>query len=329
MNPDRPSAWSCLGSGIGVVCRRPQVVVALLVMSLLMAWAVAAPVQQSAAQTFSYLKPFPGDESFNLDRAVPRWMFEDWGRQKDGIAAAASSALGPLLLLSSLIGVFLAGCWMQIALSKRKDTGLGAFLAAGGQHFWPFLRLWFMALAGYALVSWIVWGMPGNWLMAQIFADGNPALASDERTAWWVQNIYLVVYLFGLLKVEILIDLARASLVSGQRRSAVAALLRAVGFWLRRWYAALFLVGSGLILEAIWVALAVVSVRQFGLPLWSMAISVPIGRLIFRSSRLAGIALLFHRSTLSPAVAAGPPNLDESETAPGHLDEGSAWGISG
>jgi hypothetical protein len=328
MNPVRPSSLASLGSGIALACRRPRVWLALVGMSLLMAWAVAAPVQQSAEQNFSSMVGFPGDQSFDLNRSVPRWMFDDWSRLKGGFATAASSTLAPLLLLSSLLGVFLAGCWMHAALHARWSRSFGTFVAGGGQYFWPFLRLWLLALAGYALVTWVVWGTPGDWLMARFFPNGDVALASNERTAWWAQNIYIVVYVFGLLKVEILIDLARASLVSGQRKSALGGLMRALSFWIRRWYAAFFLVGSGLLLEALWVAIVIAAVQQFALPLWTLALLVPTGRIILRGGRLGGIALLYHQSTQSVDAVQPTMPSDAADSDAASLDEGSAWGNS-
>ncbi len=326
MNPQKPPAIGTLIAGIGVALVRPRVWMLLVLGSVLFGLAVATPIHQSALDSLATTSAFDGDP-LRSAHALPRWMLDDWTRIHASAFSAASSALAPLLLISSLFGVVVAAGWIHAAIRGRDEHGLKQFLTGAGAHFFPMLRLWLVALVFYALVTWMIWGPIGDWVMGQFFPDGDVDRATSETKAWWGETLRSVIYVFGLLKIEILMDLSRAAIVSHGGRSALVALLRGIRFWIWRWPACLLLVGLGLLLEGVWIYLLVELIALAALPLWTMALLIPFGRILMRGGRTSGLALLYHATTL-PAT---PPTVADA-SLPGasteSLDDGSTWGAS-
>jgi len=319
----QPPLLGTLFAGIGFALLRPRIWLLLTGVSFLLAWAVSAPVRESAQQSFGHVVGF-ADEQAGVDAgALPRWWFDDWERLRGAGAQAASAALAPLLLLASLFGLIVTAGWMEAAVHRREQSGSLAFLAGGGRHFFPFLRLWAFALAGYALVTWLVYGLPGEWLQAQFFPDGNLERAQSENSARWFSLGQSVVYVLGLLKIEIIIDLARAQLVVRGGRSAGLALLRGMGFWLRRWVGCLVIVSGGLAFEALLLLLVAILVQYTSLPLWILVIALPAARCILRGGRYVALAL-YLQQLVQPQP--GAPATESARTPDRFLDEGSTWG---
>lgn len=326
MNQQKPPAIGSLIAGIGVAVVRPRVWLLLVLGTVLFGLAVATPIHQSALENLAPTTTFD-DDPLRSSQALPRWMMDDWTRMHESAFSAASSALAPLLLISSLFGVVVAAGWIHAAIRGRDEHGLKQFLSGAGLHFFPMLRLWVIALAFYALVTWLVWGAVGDWIMSQFFPDGDVDRATSEVKAWWGETLRSVIYLFALLKIEILMDLARSAVVSSGGRSAFVALLRAIRFWIWRWPACLLLVGGGFALEALWIYLALQLVLLASLPLWVLTLLVPLGRILARGGRTSGLALLYHASTLpaSPPLATDAIHPGPSSEP---LDDGSTWGAS-
>lgn len=316
----RPPVLGTLLAGIGLALVRPRVWIPLTGLVLVLGLAASYPVHEAASASFNHVAGFEDEQPWMDLGVVPRWMFDDQAREHGGMGAPA--ALAPLFLLMSLLGVLITAGWMETAIHRRKEHGLRAFLSGGGQHFFPFLRLWFVALAGYAFCTWFVYGQPGDWIKEQFFPAGDPERATSENHARWVELAYSIVYLWGILKVEILTDLARATLVVSGRRSAFAATLRGIGFWIRRWWACFALVGTGFLLEAGFIAL-LVSLQDFlGFPLMVLALAVPAGRIVLRGGRQAGLAMYYHQYT---DQGARRPLENPPPPRPGMIEEGSAW----
>jgi hypothetical protein len=315
----RPPALGTLLAGVGLALSRPRIWLPLTALVILLSLVASYPVQDAAQSSFGHVAGFEQDRSLLESGVLPRWMFDDQGRERNGMGSP--SALAPLMLLASLLGVLFAGGWMEIALHRRKEHGLMAFLGGGGQHFFPFLRLWVVALAGYAFCTWFVYGLPGDWLKEQLFPAGDPERASSESRARLVDLLYSLLYLWGLLKIEIIIDLARATLVASDRRSAIGAVFRALGFWIKRWWACLVLVGGGLLLEAAVLFFAISAYNFLSLPLWVIALVLPAARVVLRGGRQAGLALYYQQ--VSDSVRRRPLKNAGMITEP--IEDGSAW----
>lgn len=315
----KPPALGTLFAGMGLALSRPRVWLPLTALVILLGLVASYPVQDAAQDSFGHVAGFEQDRGLIDAGIVPRYLFDDQAREDGGMGSP--SALAPLLLLVSLLGVLFAGGWMEIALHRRKEHGLVAFLNGGGQHFFPFLRLWVVALAGYAFCTWLVYGLPGDWLKEQLYPAGNPERASSETRVRWVDLVYSLIYIWGLLKIEIIIDLARATLVASGRRSATGAVFRALGFWIKRWWGCLVLVGGGLLLEAALIYFAIGLLHLLSPPLWAIALLLPAARVILRGGRQAGLALYYQQ--ICDAGRRRP--LKNAELLAEPIEDGSAW----
>lgn len=317
----RPPAIGTLFAGIGFALARPRVWIPLTVLVFLMGLVMAYPVQDATQQTFGHVVGFDADQLARQVETVPAWWFQDQARLQGD--ARDASPLAPLLLLASLLGVLIAAGWMQSSLHGREEHGFASFLAGAGQQFFPFLRIWVITLASYALLTWIVYGLPGDWIKEQVWPSGDPNQAHSENHVRWLEWAFSLLYLLGALKIEIISDLARASMVDSGKRSAVLAYFRGVGFWMRRWMGCLALVGTGLLLELVLLAGFASAVKWAGLPLWALAWLLPAVRVILRGGRLAALAHYFQQCRLAaqkPAPAKPPRQR--------LVDEGSAWGAN-
>jgi len=318
--PPRKGALAHLAAGIGVVLSRPRVLFVLVLFSFLAALPIALPVFRSAQVHLDPLAQPPGTSiPFDLVTTTPRWLIDDWMRTDSGLVSALQSSLAPLLLLASLFGLFLTAGWMNVAVRGRREHGLASFARGGGQHFFPFLRTWIFGLALAGAVTWVVWNQPGEWVARQFLPEGRAGLATSESTARWFSIARNAVYLLILLKIEILLDLSRASLVAGNRRSAVLAIFRGAGFFLVQPFRVFGLVLSGLLLEAAWVGGVTVLVGTLGASLWYLVFLLPLGRIAFRGARHAGLARMYCeslRSSVEEPQAPGEPSF---------FDDGTAW----
>ncbi len=326
--PPRKGALAHLMAGLGVVLARPRVLLVLVIFSFLTALPIALPVFRSAQAHLdplaqAHLDPLaqpPGASSpLNLVTTAPRWLLDDWMRADSGLLAALQSTLAPLLLLASLFGLFLTAGWMNVAVRGSGEHGLSSFARGGGLHFFPFLRTWVFGLALVWAVTWVIWNQPGEWVARQFLPEGNASLATSESTARWFSILRTAVYLLALLKIEILLDLSRASLVAGNRRSAVLALFRGAGFFLVRPFRVSGLILSGLLLEAAWVGGVTALAGSLGLSLWFLVFLLPLGRIACRGARYAGLARMYCESLRSSVPEPQPPG------EPSFFDDGTAW----
>jgi hypothetical protein len=285
-----------LAEGARVVLARPRVLLFLLLLSLLLPMAAVLPTWESAEQNLSAVTLPPSEDGpVDFLDGAPDWVMREWQARDPLGAVAGGHALAALALVSSLLGLVFSAGWMSFAARDRRAHGLASFLRSGGRCFFPFLRTWLLGLPLFFAWTWVCFEALAEWLYAQLLPDGDPALGASENTGRWLAIVQGVVYLWGLLKLEILLDLARASLVIGNRTSALLALARGFGFFLRRPLGVLGLVLLGLGIELLWVA----GVHAAGLPLALVVVLLPLGRIVLRGARHAGLAF-FYDSVVNP-----------------------------
>ena len=302
------SGLSHLGTGLHVVLGSPRVVLFLLFITLLAAAPAAFGVYHSALEEIAPIADFgvetpAGEKEFDFFFSAPNWVFQDWQRFDGGVADAATEFLTPLLLLASWLGLLVTAGWMGLARLHGRDHGLVVFLRTGGRYFFPFLRTWILGMAVLFGVTWLVWETPGEWVLSQWVPDGDLDRASSETTARWIGNGREVVYVLLVLFVEIWLDLARASMVVGQRRIALSAMFRGLGFFLSRPIRSSIVVGAGFVVELAWVAGVLALVATLHAPVWLLVILLPVGRIALRGARFAGLASLYGETrSMSPAT---------------------------
>lgn len=304
----RQAALAHLAAGFGEVLSHPRVLLFLVGTSILAALPAALAVYRSAVEHLAPVVAPDTGPALDLLGPIPRWLLQDWARRDPSLAGGVAAVLAPSLLAASWFGLLVCAGWMGLSREQPRRPGLASFLAAGGRQFFPFLRTWLLGLPLCMAATWLVWGGPGERLMVSLVADGDPELAASETVAHWIAGTREVLSVFLLLGVEILLDLARASLVAGRRRSALLALARGFGFFLFEPLRVWALVGAGFVFELLWLAGLSAAAASAWLPVWSLIVLLPLGRIVCRGARWVGLLRLYaegrpaRASTQAPAA---------------------------
>lgn len=286
-----------LVGGIGLALARPRILIALMALSLLMPLVVALPAFQSADANIAEVRPVPGGSEIQLPQVAPSWVFSEWQRNAPGELELAVQALPALLLLASLLNLLISAGWMKVAVRDQRDHSLRLFLQGGGRYFFPFFRTWLIGIPFFALITWIYWGVPAEWVFEKLLPDGDPGMAASERTGRWLETIRSVLYLISLWKIEIVLDLARASLVVGQRSSAFLAFFRGIGFFMRTPFPVFGMLMLAFALELLWVGGVEALRRGLDWPLWVLLLLLPLGRHVMRGARYIAMARYYAMRT--------------------------------
>ncbi|MHC4824576.1 MAG: hypothetical protein ACYTEP_11250 [Planctomycetota bacterium] len=313
--PRRRSVGSYYLSAVLLALARPRVLLFLLGLQLILPLMVALPTFFSAEQHLSSVEAIPGGTAVDLPEIAPSWVFEEWFRAAPTEAKAAIQGLPALLLLVSLLQLVFTAGWMRLALREGRKHSLRIFLQSGGHFFFPFLRTWLLGLPLFAIATWVYWGLPGEWVFERLMPEGDPALAASERTGRWLEILRQVLYLLSLWKIEILLDLARASMICAGRRSALFALFRGIGFLTRSPMPVFGLMALGFGMELLWIA-GVEAVRAaLDWPIWTLLLLLPFGRIVLRAGRLIGLVDYYETRTRekSSAEGVGEDEADEEE----------------
>ncbi|MDP6850791.1 MAG: hypothetical protein QF524_07635 [Planctomycetota bacterium] len=279
-------------AGIGVALSRPRVLVCVLAFSILLALPTATVVYQSALSGLGDFVVPVEDAPIDFSWSVPSWLLAEWKRQSPNFSSLTQATLTPGIFLSSLGGLLLAGGWMGIALGTRRRHGLLAFLRSGGEWFFPFFRTWVLGLPLFYALTWVFWSSPSEWVFEKLVPEGNLGLAHSESLARWIEHGRETLYVLGILVLEIVLDLGRASMVSTGGRSALLGLLRGLGRFAYEPLRIFGFVGVGFVFELAWVVGCSVLSAQGIIPLWSLVFLIPFGRIACRAGRQAGLAML-------------------------------------
>ncbi|KAA3604881.1 MAG: hypothetical protein DWQ01_19940 [Planctomycetota bacterium] len=311
------SIFAHLAGGWALVARKPQLLLLLAVAQFLLALVPALLVQNSAAEHLDALAGFQGEAELDFLGAVPQWLFEDWRRADRSLAASVQNSLAPMLLLSSLFGLCLSAGWMNLAVRGRSLRGIGPFFLGAGRFFFPFLRTWLLALGLYALVTWLVWYGPGQSLAQKWLPGGDFDHPTSENWVRRLQQSREGLYLLLIFLVELTVDLSRASLVVGHRRSALLSLVRGFGQLLSHPIRVVGLSLSGLAVEAALLLAATGWLLRRPEDLWLLVLLLPILRIAARAARQASLATLYAEWRLSTS----PDTLENRDP----FDDGTAW----
>lgn len=301
--PRERSVGSHMAGGIWIALARPRVLLFLLGFSLVLPLVVALPAFFAADQHLGNFEAIPGGTPIDLPTVAPAWMFEEWFRAAPTERNLIAQSLAPLLILASLFNLVITAGWMRIALLKRRRHSLRTFLQCGGHFFFPFLRTWILALPMFACITWVFWGAPAEWFFARMMPEGDASQAASEQTGRWLETLRQVLFLLALWKTEILLDLARASMICGDRRSALFAIVRGIGFFLRSPLQVFSLMSLGFALELFWIAGAKAVQELADWPMWTLLLILPFGRIVFRGARYASLAVFYVSKTYDSSAA--------------------------
>lgn len=294
--PGPPSGLAHLLGGIRFALARPRVLLLLCMSSWLLPLVVALPYFSSAQRHVLHAEANAAEGPADFLGATPAWMFSEWAYSGAGDLAAVSQVVAPLFFLASLFGLLVSAGWMGSIVHSRDRHGLRAFLGSGGRHYFAFLRTWLVGLPLFGLWTWLIFGAPGQALLASLVPPGDLGLAPSELVARRIETAREVIYVLGLLAVELWLDLARATLVSGKRSSALAALARGAREGIRRPLGILILVGAGIGLEILWLAALKAGADAVAIGPLALGLLLPFGRIVLRGARLAGLAAFISQS---------------------------------
>ena len=128
----------------------------------------------------------------------------------DSMSAASQYAAGLgaiLAFVALLFGAFTGGGWLQIALERTEGRSLRRFFGGSARFFWRFLRLMVLQMLILAVLGWIVYETPweylvlGRWLgVPEGDYSSLETLDSEAtvRTLGWIQD-GLYAALFALV----------------------------------------------------------------------------------------------------------------------------------
>lgn len=297
-----PSGPAHLLAGLRFALGRPRVLIVLCAWSWLLALAPALVVSASAERHLAHAMETADEGPADLLGETPTWMFREWERAGGAELESAAAALLPLLLLASLAGLLVSAGWMHAAVHGRGRHGLLAFLGGGGRLWFAFLRTWLLGLPLFALWTWLCWGPAGDAAAALwLPPDGDPELASSETLARWVTGGREILYFAGLLGLELVLDLARATLAARERSSALLALARGAREAMLRPLGVLSLVGAGFGVELLWIGTLRLVADSAGLGAVALGLLLPFGRVACRGARLAALATFVAQSAAARA----------------------------
>ena len=301
--PRERSIGSHLLGGVWAALARPRLLLFLMGVSLVLPLVVALPTFFAAEQHLSNFEAIDGGTPIDLPGVAPAWLFEEWFRAAPTELGIAAQTLAPLLILASLFNLVITAGWMRIAMLNRRRHSLRTFLQCGGHFFFPFLRTWFLALPMFPLITWLFWGTPAEWVFERMMPEGDASQAASEQTGRWLETLRQVLFLLALWKTEILLDLARASMICGNRRSALLAIFRAVGFFLRSPLQVFGMMSLGFALELFWIAGSKAVQELADWPMWTLLFLLPFGRIVFRGARYVSLATFYAAKTNDSAAA--------------------------
>ncbi len=293
----RPGSVRFLIGGMLFALMRPRVLLFLMLWSCVLPLIVAVPMFNQANRDLSMVQDLPGQSVLALPESAPAWMFREWQIQSGDSLASIAEVMPLLILLSSIIGLLFSAGWMSMATHYRDEHSLRAFFKGGGESFFPFLRTWLLALPMFAGVTYVFWGTPAEWVLEQLMPEGDANLAASETTGRAIDIARQLLYMLALLKIEIIIDLARASIVVGQRSSALLAVLRAIGFLFRRPFAIFVIVLLGFIIEGVLIFGAEALRSFFEWPLLAAVFLLPFVRHLMRGARHSAVATYYRAAT--------------------------------
>lgn len=302
--PKMGSIAKILLGGILLALSRPRILIALVAISLLLPLVIALPAFQAADANLAHLQPVPGGTEINLPQMAPSWIFSEWSRGAPTELAVVVQALPALLLLSSLLNLLFSAGWMKVAIRDQRDHSLRLFLQGGGRYFFPFFRTWLLGLPLFALATWIYWSTPAEWVFERLMPEGDSALAASERTGRWLETLRSVLYIISIWKIEIILDLARASLVVGQRTSAFLAMFRGIGFFTRTPFQVFGMLILSFALELLWVGCMEALRITLDWPVWTLLLLLPFGRHVLRGARYIALARYYAARTSDGASVA-------------------------
>jgi hypothetical protein len=128
----------------------------------LLSLAVALPTY-SWFESLSQSRMQPGEEFSSLSTVFRQDHAQGLSQLSDSTSAVAAV----MVFLAWLVGIFVAGGWLQVILERTQHQSLRRFLVGGARHFWRFLRLALLVLLVLGVFRWVLYDAPFEKLVLQ------------------------------------------------------------------------------------------------------------------------------------------------------------------
>lgn len=158
---------------------------------------------------------------------------QDHSEALAGLRRSTQATAGVLAVLAWVIGIFVAGGWLQVILERSHSQMMRRFCMGGARHFLRFLRLSLLLLFVLGLVRWVLYSAPfeslvlrqGLSLPATDLQDGRTleslgSEATKDHILWlrdavmWVA--FLLIMAWGIFtRARIAVAGSRSVLVAG------------------------------------------------------------------------------------------------------------------
>ncbi len=226
-----------IGSGVAAAGRNKWMVTLFYGANLLVAAALAAPMYSAIAQHVGHSRV--GEELARGFNAA--WLVEFTISNADFLKGFSTSIAYAGIIFLALNAVLSAGAFEVFA--QGEGAKLHAFGRGVGKYFGSFARVVLVASFFYFVVFWFFNGPLDRWL-DRAFRD-----STADRWHFTLNLVRVALTAFLVMVVNMMVDYAKAEVVTGERASALGALGQGAGFVIGRF---------GRVL-AIYAALAVMS----------------------------------------------------------------------
>lgn len=269
----RGSSLRALGQGVADVVRAPGVLIAIAIVTLMIALPFAAVLHSRLQESLS-VQPHVSLGDTEID---PEWWMEfrehargleatftpavlGFASTLDGLSGVLDGQRLPLALLapfliSLIVWAFVWGGVLH-RFQRRRAIGAGAFVSAGKKHLIAFLSI----AAAAAAVNIVLYLTVHNLLFGPVHR-GLVAMVSTERDAFFVRVALYLLFFALVAIVSLVADYARVAVVAGRAAGPGAAIGTAIAFMRRHAAATLGLyIMTGMVFVTMTVAYGVLEI---------------------------------------------------------------------
>lgn len=233
-------SWKALNAGTARIWVHKRLLLWLYLINMVFAVVLVFPLRNLVSTIAETDLADDFLSRFNIDAFLDIWAEHSLVFKTLGFSAVG---LGIVYLVAS---IFLTGGIVATLAADNRVT-LRRFITNAARYFWRFLRL-FVALAivlGSVVAANLIWLKP--------YVDTQRDLVTTGRASFLLRSGNVIVILIVAALILMVFDYAKIRTVVQDRRSAVMAVLSALGFTLRRPCRTVFLFTMNLILAGLLV----------------------------------------------------------------------------
>ncbi|MDF1837625.1 MAG: hypothetical protein P1V35_07150 [Planctomycetota bacterium] len=172
----------------------------------LLSWAVALPTY-SWFESLGQSRMQSGEEFSSLSTVFRQDHSQELGQLNRSTGAIAAV----MVFFAWLIGIFVAGGWLQVILERSQHQSLRRFFVGGARHFWRFLRLALLVLLVLGVFRWALYdapfeklvlrrglGVPATDLLSGRHLESLDSEATRDRIYWIRDGLMALLFLLTM-----------------------------------------------------------------------------------------------------------------------------------